>query len=437
VLGIALFTAAAATVFIYFVSLSGVDLLPHATYTLHAGVPDVVAMSDHADVLEAGVKVGTVDGIDQSGGLAELTLTLAKQYGPVYRDGQIQIRAKTLAGENYVALDPGTPATGALPSGGTLPSVAPEATQLDQILSTFDAPHRRDLQRLLDVLGTGIGGHGQALGGLLGGSADLVDKATPVLGVLAADRAQTASLIDDFGTVSASLGNRSADIQRLVRAARTASITVAARDAEVRMLFRLLPGFLAQARTTVGHLGEFSLSATPVVHNLRIATAYLVPAIHALGPASREGRAVFSELGTFASVADATVARLTHTAPVATALLGPLQAVLRQANPLLAYLAPYARDLGALFPSMGAPTHFRDGVAGYGRVAPVFSGGVITGAPPGANSVLLALQRAGLLGLLSLKQYNAYPKPGTANHPVPFTGAYPRIQADPPYTLKH
>jgi phospholipid/cholesterol/gamma-HCH transport system substrate-binding protein len=437
VFGIALFTIAAAAVFIWFEALSGVDLLPRSTYTLHAQAPDVVALSNHADVREAGVKVGNVDGIDESGQLAEVTLTLDKHYGPVYRDGQIQIRAKTLAGENYVALDPGTPAAGPLPSGATLPGAAPEATQLDQILSTFDATHRRALKRLLDVLGAGLGGHGQALSGLLGSSADLVAHATPVTAVLAADRAGVASLIDDFGTVAGSLGRRSADIQRLVRAARSASIAVAARDADVRATLRVLPGFIAQAQASIARLGAFSLTATPVVRDLRIATAELVPAVRALGPAARQTGAVLADVTPFADVATATAESLKRTSAPATALMSPLEEVLRQANPLLAFLAPYALDVGALFPSMEAPTHYRDGTAGYGRVAAVFSNNLITGVSPAEDRLVLALQKAGLLAPLSRKQYNAYPKPGTGNHPVPFTGTYPRIQADPPYTLKH
>jgi phospholipid/cholesterol/gamma-HCH transport system substrate-binding protein len=146
---------------------------------------------------------------------------------------------------------------------------------------------------------------------------------------------------------------------------------------------------------------------------------------------------LLADLAPFADVATATAESLQRTSPEATALLSPLEAVLRQANPPLAYLAPYARDFGTLFPSMEAPTNFRDGAAGYGRVAPVFSNNLITGVSPAEDQLVLALQQAGLLKPVSRKQYNAYPKPGTGNHPVPFTGSYPRIQADPPYTLGH
>lgn len=433
-LGIALFALVAVAVFVWFLDLSGVDLLPHTSYTVHAAAPDVVALSDHADVLEAGVKVGTVTGIDESRGVGELTLSLERRYGPVYRDGQIEIRAKTLAGEDYVALDPGSPAAGVLRSGGTLPRIAPEATQLDQILSTFDAPHRRDVQRLLDVLGAGLAGRGSALGGLLGGSADLVARATPVAAVLAADRAQVASLIDDFGTVAGSLGQRTAEIRRLVGAARTAATAVAGRDAALRAGLHALPGFLGQARRTVGHLGAFSLAATPVVHDLRLAAGALVPAVRVLGPAADAGRAVLARLPAFAAAARVTAARLHAAAPPLTGLLSPLQAVLRQANPLLSYLLPYSLDLATLFPSMDAPTHFRDGESGYARISVVFSDNLPAYSPQ-LQALIRALQARGLLPQLARKRYNAYPRPGQAVHPVPFTGRYPRVEPDPPYTL--
>ena len=434
-IAIASFAVAAVAVFVWFEGLAGVDVLPSSTYTLRAQAPSVVSMSAHADVLEAGVKVGTVEGINEAGGRAQLTMSLGEQYAPVYRDAQIQIRAKTLIGENYVALDPGTRAAGALPNGAMIPALAPEATQLDQILSTFDAPHRRALAQLLDVLGAGLSGNGTAVNRMLGASADLVDKASPVAAVLAADRVQTASLIDDFGTVATALGDRAADIHRLVRAIKDAGVAVSSRDDALRAMLRALPSFIAQAQTTIGHLGAFSRAATPVIHDLQIATTDLIPAMYALGPAARTGRAVLRELGPFAEVTTRTASALQRFSPVATALAGPLETTLRQANPLLAYLEPYALDLGSLFPSMEAPVHYRDASAGFGRVASIQSNNLVTGVNPSEDTVVLALEKAGLLPMLAVKDYNPYPKPGTAGHPVPYSGKYPHITEDPPYRL--
>jgi phospholipid/cholesterol/gamma-HCH transport system substrate-binding protein len=436
VVGIAMFALVALGVFVWFQALAGVDLLPHATYTFHARSPNVVALSDHADVVEAGVKVGTVSGIGEAGGLADLTLTLARQYGPVYRDAQIEIGAKTLAGENYVALDPGSPAAGALPDGATLPAIAPEATQLDQILSTFDAARRRDVQRLLDLLGAGLGGRGQELNALLGGAAAVVDDALPVTEVLAADRTQVASLVDDFGTVAASLGRRTAAIRVLVHAALVAGTAVAHRDADLTATLRVLPGFVAQARDTIGQLGTFSQIAAPVVRDLALAASALVPAIGVLRPAAAEGRAVLAELTPFASISTRAASSLRQTAPPAVALLGPLEGVLRQANPLLRYLRPYALDLATFFPSMESAVHYRDAEGGYARIAIMFSNQLLAGFPLADQQVLTTLERAGLASVISQRQFNPYPRPTEAEHPQPFTGRYPRIEPDPPYTVE-
>jgi phospholipid/cholesterol/gamma-HCH transport system substrate-binding protein len=436
VLGIGAFTVAAAVVFFYFLTLSGVGVIPRATYTLHVKVPNVVAMSNHADVREAGVQVGSVNGIAVAGDQAALTLSLERRYAPVYADAQVQIRGKTLAGENYVALDPGSPKTGAIRNGGTLATRGPEATQLDQILSTFDAPHRRDVQRILDVLGAGIGGRGADLHGFLGGTADLVNNAAPVSSVLAAEHQQVASLIDDFGRVSDALGRRTADIRKLVTTARSASEAIAARDQQVRATLRALPGFLAQAKMTVSHLGAFSLGATPVMRDLRLATTALVPAVGELRPAASAATAIVHELGPFADATTSAAASLRLAAPALTALAPPLQAALQQANPMLAYLVNYAGELGWWFPSQRAPTEFHDASGGYVRLAAVISPNLLSGISPAEDKVVRALVNTGVLAVASKMQSNPYPRPRAMDHPlVPFTGAYPRIQADPPYAI--
>ena len=291
------------------------------------------------------------------------------------------------------------------------------------------------MQRLLDVLGTGLGGRGPQLGELLGGTADVVDNAVPVTDVLAADRAQVASLVDDFGTVTASLGERSAAIRQLVGAALTASSAVARRDADLSTTLRVLPGFIARSAVTIRRLGGFSQTATPVVRELASAASSLVPVVRVLQPAAVQGRAVLAELTPFARVTSTVATQLRATAPAATALLRPLESTLRQANPLLAYLEPYSLDLATFFPSMDAPVHFRDGEGGYARIAIMFSNNLLAGFPPAAQQVLKVLERAGLATVIAQRRLNAYPRPREAEAPKPFTGSYPRIQQDPPYMV--
>jgi phospholipid/cholesterol/gamma-HCH transport system substrate-binding protein len=434
-LGVALFTLLAGAVFVYFLGLSGVDVLPHSTYTLHATAPDLVQLSDHADVLEAGVKVGSVTGLGVSGDTAQLTLSLDPRHAPVYRDGQIEIREKTLLGENYVDLDPGDRSSGTIRSGGTLPDEAPEAVQLDQILSTLSAPRRRQVQEILDDLAGGLGGRGTELNGFLGSSASLVENAAPVNAVLAGDREQVASLIDDFGSVAASLGERATAIRTLVRAALVTSRAVAARNADLRSVLAEAPSFTAQAQRTIAHLGGFSTVATPVVTTLRTATADLVPAVDELRPAAAEGTRIVDELGPFAGAAAGAAGALERVAPRVSALAVPLEAVLREVDPMMAYLVRYSLELGTIFPSMDGPTHYHDATANYGRVLAAYSNDVVTGAGPSITKILTLLQDEGAASPLAKTGYNPYPLPGTAAHPLPFSGTYPHIEPDPPYTF--
>jgi phospholipid/cholesterol/gamma-HCH transport system substrate-binding protein len=433
------FAAGAAAIVLYFLSLSGMTIIPHATYVVHLTVPDAVSLADDADVLEAGVKVGSVSGIAAAPDGTRLTLTLNPRYAPIDADAQATIGEKSLVGENYVALDPGDPSTGAIRNGGTLPALGPESTQLDQILSTFDAGRRQDVKQILDVLGAGLGGHGAQLNAFLGGSSDLVDSAAPVGAVLATDRGQLAALIDDFGSVARALGGRTADVRVLVSAARTASTAVAARDGALRHGLTALAPFLAQASTTTRDLGGFSVAATPVMANLRQAAAVLVPAVSELRPAALATRLALARLPALARAATPTVNRLRTFAPAVLALLGPLQTVLRQTNPTVAYLSPYALVLGTLFANVGSVGAESDQTGHYGRVLPDVNSQILSGVLPAAQDKdFQELLKLGLLGSIAAPSSNPYPKPGALQHIAAlqaFSGRYQRVTEDPPYAL--
>jgi phospholipid/cholesterol/gamma-HCH transport system substrate-binding protein len=435
-LGIAAFTTAAAAVFIYFLALSGVQLAPGPSYTLHAQVPSAVDLAQDADVREAGVKIGSVRGIATEGDHALITMSLQRRYAPVYRDAQALVADKSLAGENYIDLDRGDPAAGPLPAGATLPlSQDPEAVQLDQILSTFDRQRRSDVQQILDVLGEGLGGQGANLNEFLGGAGDLVDNAAPVASVLATDRHSVASLIDDFGAVARALGQRAQDIQTLVHDARLAAQAVASRQPQLEASLAALPAFLGQAHTSISDLGAFSSSATPVIGNLASATQTLIPAIQELAPAASATRQAIGALGRFARAAIPAADRLRRFAPATTAMLPALEAVLRQANPLLAYLAPYALDLGSFFSGTRAATEVTDSTGHYGRLDVGFNQSSLAGAlTPQQTQALNALLQSGLLNKVSTLNQNPYPAARGAQNPTPFSGEYPHLQPDPPYT---
>ena len=419
---------------VHYFSLAGTNIIPSgSTYTLQAAVPSAVSLAPKADVRIDGVNVGKVTkiaGTGPSSGDTLLGISL-ESHSPVYRNAQVYIRAKSVAGENYVEIDPGTPAAGALPSGGTLGlDNAQDATQIDQVFSIFDSARRQDIKRALSGLGTGLKGGGENLNATLEAMSALPLQGSAAAHILAKDDTQLGTLVDQFGTVTRALGERGASIQEFTRQAKVAATAVAARDANLRSLLNTLPGFLRQANATAAHLQHFSTSATPVVSNLRVATQDLVPAVQVMLPAAREGQVVVSNLKAFATKVTPTVHDLKPFANTLTNFVPPLETFVRQVKPMVGYLAPYWQEVGSFFSQTAASFDEFDSLGHVARIVLPISRSDIAGAlTPAEDAALQKLQ-----GSFDTRGTNAYPAPGHAGFGAAPSGSYPVIGQDPPYT---
>jgi hypothetical protein len=86
-------------------------------------------------------------------------------------------RTKTLLGEAYIDLSPGTPSARKLHEGGTLPAGQVEPTQqLDQVLGAFDEPTRDALKRFLADFSRALRGRSQDLNDALGNAVPAVQE---------------------------------------------------------------------------------------------------------------------------------------------------------------------------------------------------------------------------------------------------------------------
>src|SRR5205085_7671462 len=98
----------------------------------------------------AGVTVGQVGGVTVQDGRAVVKMNIYKRYEPIYRNATVLLRPRTPLKDMYLALDPGTKPTGAIPEGGTLSADATAPTvDLDQILASLDSDTRSYLLLLL------------------------------------------------------------------------------------------------------------------------------------------------------------------------------------------------------------------------------------------------------------------------------------------------
>jgi len=164
---------------------SGITVPWEHTSLLRVEVSDADSVAPHAGVQIAGVKVGEVRSVAQSGDHAVITLAIDPQYFDVHQDARVALRPHGLFGPKYVDLTAGTASAPALREGDTITvrqTVQP--VDLDQILSALQAPEQKNLQTAITEFGKAAAGRGDDANHLLD-SAQQLTKAldTPIAAI--------------------------------------------------------------------------------------------------------------------------------------------------------------------------------------------------------------------------------------------------------------
>jgi phospholipid/cholesterol/gamma-HCH transport system substrate-binding protein len=302
------------------------------------------------DVEVAGAKVGTVVAIHLTPDLkARMEFQIDSRFGPFHRDASCRILPKGLISENYVECDPGNSA--APPLGreiGGLPTVpvtqTTEPVTLQDLLNIFSYPSSARLSLMLGELGIATAGEGENINAILRRANPALTQARQVLSIIDAQSQQVAAAVGQTDQVIAQLAVRNGQVRSFVDNAATVAETTAAHRTALGEGVRRLPALLESVRSSFGALNDFSVSATPLLTDLRASapglttlTSALPRFVSAAGPAIRT-------LGTAA--AQGTVAA--HTAaPV----VSDLESFTSRAGPtakLLDQLLISLRDRGAI-----------------------------------------------------------------------------------------
>jgi ABC-type transporter Mla subunit MlaD len=163
----ALILIALAIVGIYLAWTKSIPFQSH--YELHAVFQNGVNVRADSPVRIAGVNVGKVESVksicpDGEAGTcpdpsaAEVTFTVNSEGQPIRSDALVEIRPRIfLEGNFFLDVQPGSPSARELHSGDTIPiSQTSTAVQLDQILTSLQAPDRANLQKLLAGYGNAL-----------------------------------------------------------------------------------------------------------------------------------------------------------------------------------------------------------------------------------------------------------------------------------------
>ena len=269
-------------------------------YRFEVSFPNAQQLATQADVRIAGVSVGKVvsKSLDPQGNRTIATIELDTQYAPIRQDARAILREKTIIGETYVELAPGSPTAPALPDGGLLArgNVQP-AVQLDQIFNALDPTTRRAFQIWQQELATALRGNGQNLNSAIGNLPQFAADANDVLGVLDIQHQAVVRLVRNGGTVFAALSQNQSALRNLITSAGATFATTAANNNQLAEIFQIFPTFLTETRLTFARLQTFALDTNPLVEELIPVAQALGPTLNAVKVLSPDLHSLFFNLG--------------------------------------------------------------------------------------------------------------------------------------------
>ena len=291
------------------ISFGGAVPLAPQSYRFHAQFDEAALLVDEAEVRISGLTVGHVKSkAYQPAGGVLVEMEIDRPFAPIPADARAVLRQKTLLGQIYVELTPGSPAAPRLPDGGRLAATSVEGTvEIDELIGTFDKPVRRAFQGFTKQAATAIDGNAENLNDALGSLPRFVGHGGDLLEVLDEQKPAVRLLVRNAGTVFDALSKREGELGSLVTNANGFFGALASRNDALAETIRVLPTFLAESKLTVERLQRFATDARPSVRDLIPAARRVKPTIQEMGALAPDLRALFSDLDVLISESDRTL----------------------------------------------------------------------------------------------------------------------------------
>jgi phospholipid/cholesterol/gamma-HCH transport system substrate-binding protein len=330
-------------------------------YQFRVHFPEAVQLANQADVRISGVPVGKVVKLEPQSGETEATIQLKPKFAPIPKDARAILRQKTLLGETYVELTPGSPGSPKVKEGGTLAksNVAP-TVELDEIFRTFDPRTRAAFQTWMQDQAEALAGRGTDLNNAIGNLPAFETDTNTLLVILNSQQGAVRRLVADTGVVFDALTERDGQLRSLIQNANRVFATTAARNRELADTFVVLPTFERQSQITLQRLNQFAHNTNPLINELKPAARELTPTLIELQRLSPDLVHLFRNLGPLVTASEAGLPAIDQVLDDARPLLGQFSPFLRQANPALYGLTNYLPELNAFFANTVGATEATD-----------------------------------------------------------------------------
>ncbi len=402
---------------------SPTNLILHP-YHLEAKFKDTEVLQTKFSVLVRGYDVGKVTDVSYDSGdqRATVTFTVDTDTVPIYRDASAFIGERTILGDPYINLDPGSAAAGAAPSDFQI--AGHSSVNFDQALSFLDAKGRAHVRSLLHSLAqaTNANAGGEKLNVTLAELSRTVAQLRNLTDALHGQEENIAGLVRDSSVVLHELGSREQSLRTIVAAGRAALDGVNTNTASLEQGLDELPGLLESGTHALRAARPLLTEARPLVQKLNEDAPALVPVLDRLPKLSTDTVHIVSRLSGIPALRN-TLELVSAVGP----LVPKLEAGARNLVTLLRFTAPRARGISAFFANMASVTAHGDSDGKWARFYIGTEPGELDDSPTPADCAPGAQPTAGVC-------HNAYPKPGDAAHNRPYKrGSYPRLRPYNPH----
>lgn len=327
-------------------------------YRFIAPVQESTQLATESDVRIAGVSVGKVKEIDSNpSGRSMVTIELDHKYAPIHEGAQAILRSKTLLGESYIELTPGSPQAKAVPDGGRLPFRAVKPTiELDELFRTFDPETRRAFQTWMQQQAIAGKGRGVSLSDVFGILPGFVDDGTRLLEIANKQQDDVYKLVRNTGIAFGALTARRGQLQQLIVNSNRVFSTIARRDQQLADTFVALPTFERESRATLRRLDQFAADTNPLIDQLRPAVRQLSPTLQEFDRFAPQFDGFIRAFGPLVTASEQGMPPLRKFLAQFRPVLQRIDPTFRNLNPFLDFIGKYPGELQALIGNVAGAT---------------------------------------------------------------------------------
>ena len=346
-------------------SFGGPIPLKPQKYRYEVAVPEAATLSNEADVRMAGVNVGKVKTKELMKGAARtlVTIEIDQKFAPIPKDSRTMLRQKTLLGETYMEITPGSKSSAKLDDGARLPDPQVEPTvELDEVFQAFDPQTRQAFRDWVkESARAGAKNGGQDLNDALGNLGPFLEDGADVLGVLDRQQVKLKEVIKNTGVVFGALNERRGALRQLITNSNNVFEATASRDRELAETFRIFPTFLDESKATLARLETFARDTHPLVRDLKPVASDLGPTVRDVGDLAPDLKALFRDLDPLIDVSEKNLPDAARFLRGAEPVLAAAHIWFQEFNPILSFLNYEQYKIAAFISNGGAATSYHLG----------------------------------------------------------------------------